>query len=399
LTIQPIIIILYLTLDPKAQRTFPSKDPVTPSAFYAGGVTHPNSWYYQEIRLWALYTRTPRNGHLLTRLEHIAARSPSGPVIVHPTHQEMAIVISGAKHPSMKGGFPKGGVGLRHPLCKIIHNLYKLSQPQKGVPMMEEQALVPVAQTDITIADFLITIVLLPDGQTGAVFAVFCQALDLDIHQQLARLHRDPASVDALVLVALDTPGGPQPTNVIYSWALPVWLASIRAGARPPAYRERLHTIRREAARALAKADLFKQTSPSGTAQPTMQPTPPPAQALPAPASNDTFWEAWQHLGELMRQEHLDTNSRLTVLEEDQHTQHLRLLALESGHARPSIGLSPQRSTHLIFLARQLRQQRGIPVTDTLNALAAHFQSPDAFDLPDTAWPAILTWFENLFAG
>lgn len=71
---------------------------------------------------------------------------------------------------------------------------------------MEEQALIPVAQTDITVAGSTITAVQLPDGQTGMVLAMLCNALDLDIHQQLARLHRDPELADALVRVALDTP-------------------------------------------------------------------------------------------------------------------------------------------------------------------------------------------------
>jgi hypothetical protein len=49
-----------------------------------------------------------------------------------------------------------------------------------------------------------------------------------------------------------------------------------------------------------------------------------------------------------MRRESGDIQGRLTVLEEDQHSQHLRLLALESAHARPTVGLSPQRMTHLV---------------------------------------------------
>lgn len=177
-----------------------------------------------------------------------------------------------------------------------------------------------------------------------------------------------------------------------HSWGLAIWLASIRPGARPPAYRERLHTIRRETFRALA--NLFKPTTPSEPPRPA-QAIPTPA-ALPAPAEVDTVWDDFHHVIDRLRQESLDTRSRFTLLEEDQHTQHLRLLALESGQARPTVGLSPQRTTHLIFLARQLRQQRGIPISDTLAALAARFQIAEAYDLPDTAWPAILAWFEGL---
>ena len=63
---------------------------------------------------------------------------------------------------------------------------------------MEEQALIPVAQTDITVAGFPITVVLLPDGQTGAVFVMFCEALDLQTHYQLHRIHHDPVLLNKL---------------------------------------------------------------------------------------------------------------------------------------------------------------------------------------------------------
>ncbi|HLV97849.1 MAG TPA: hypothetical protein VKT82_04145 [Ktedonobacterales bacterium] len=87
---------------------------------------------------------------------------------------------------------------------------------------MEEKALIPIAQTDITIAGFPITAVLLPDDQTGEVFDMFCKALDLQTHYQIHRIHNDPVLFDSLALVALETPGGTQRINVIYTWALPL---------------------------------------------------------------------------------------------------------------------------------------------------------------------------------
>lgn len=264
---------------------------------------------------------------------------------------------------------------------------------------MEDQALIPIAQIDTTIAGFPITGVLLPDNQAGGVFAMFCQALDLHTQRQLQRLHRDPELVDALVLVSVNTPGGPQPTNVIYSWAVPLWLARIRAGARPPAYQERLRTIRRQTFHALE--NLFKQTgssSPTGSA-PQAAPPPPPA-ALPAPAvTATTIWDDWHRLIDRMRLENSDVRSQLTLLQEDQHAHDLRLGALESAHARPNVGLSPQRTAHLVFLARQLRERRGTPLDSVLAALAARFQIETAFDLPDAAWPAILAWFDGLLGA
>ncbi len=259
---------------------------------------------------------------------------------------------------------------------------------------MEEQALIPVAQTDISIAGFTITVVLLPDGQTGAVFAMFCQILDLQIEYQLHRVHNDPALFDSLVLVALETPGGPQPSNVMYDWAIPLWLASIRAGKRPPAYQERLRVLRREAFRGMAA--VFRQASQTVS---TVQAARPPV-ALPAPAPGPvatTVWDDGRRFIDRLEREHADLRGQVIVLQDDLHSQHLRLAALESGHARPTIGLSPQRLTNLVFLARQLRQRRGVPISDTLMALAAQFQVADAFDMPDSAWLAILTWFEEQF--
>jgi hypothetical protein len=173
-----------------------------------------------------------------------------------------------------------------------------------------------------------------------------------------------------------------------------LWLASIRAGARPPAYQERLRTIKREASQALAT--LFKQTGPSS---PTPQAAPPPA-TLPAPAvTATTIWDDAHRLIDRFRLENVDLHSELMLLRADHHSHDLRLAALESAHARPNVVLSPQRMNHLIFLARQLREQRGTPLDSTLAALAARFQIESAFDLPDTAWPAILAWFDGLLGG
>src|SRR5579885_3868396 len=118
---------------------------------------------------------------------------------------------------------------------------------------MSNQAVIPLEQDEITIDDLPFTAVLLPDGQTGGVVSQFCDALGLVTHSQAQRLRADPVLSFALVLVQIETAGGPQIVNVILAWGLPLWLNSIRAGRRSPLYRARLMVLKRQAAAALAR--------------------------------------------------------------------------------------------------------------------------------------------------
>jgi hypothetical protein len=83
-----------------------------------------------------------------------------------------------------------------------------------------------------------------------------------------------------------------------------------------------------------------------------------------------------------------------------EHSQ-IVLLARVAALERPvptsdKAGLPPERIGHMYMLARNVRAKTGVPIADTLAALAARFQIAEAYDLPDAAWPAILAWFEGL---
>lgn len=129
---------------------------------------------------------------------------------------------------------------------------------------MSEQAVIPLEQDEVTIDDLLFTAVLLPDGQTGGVVSQFCDALGLVPNTQAHRLRGDPVLSFALVLVQIETAGGPQVVNVILAWGLPLWLNSIRAGRRSPVYRARLMVLKRRAAAALARC-FFRPPASTAT--------------------------------------------------------------------------------------------------------------------------------------
>lgn len=53
-------------------------------------------------------------------------------------------------------------------------------------------------------------------------------------------------------------------------------------------------------------------------------------------------------------------------------------------------------AAHSHIVAARVYARRGVPIAETLAALAAHFQVKDMYDLPESAWPAVLDWFASL---
>jgi hypothetical protein len=118
---------------------------------------------------------------------------------------------------------------------------------------MAEIVLVPLQQVIIFIAGLKLIAVLLPDGQAGLLLAPLCTGLDLQTSDQTHRLRAHPVLSAALMLVQVETPGGPQIGNVLLSWGIPLWLGGIRLGGRPPAYRRRVQLLQREVGAVLAR--------------------------------------------------------------------------------------------------------------------------------------------------
>ncbi len=136
---------------------------------------------------------------------------------------------------------------------------------------------VPLRQAEITIAGYLFLAVLLPDGQTGVVLSTLCKALNLQTGDQAHRLRKHPALSLALMLVRIETPGGPQVVNVLTSWGIALWIAGLQRGRRSPEYQERLLIIQQNVGSALAR--MFFQ--PPASAEPAPSPIPETVEALP----------------------------------------------------------------------------------------------------------------------
>jgi hypothetical protein len=75
---------------------------------------------------------------------------------------------------------------------------------------MPEIELIPAAQAELTVANVHLVAVLLPDGQTGAVLSMLCEALDLRTRSQAQKLRVHPVLAQALVLTKMETAGGEQ---------------------------------------------------------------------------------------------------------------------------------------------------------------------------------------------
>jgi hypothetical protein len=88
----------------------------------------------------------------------------------------------------------------------------------------------------------------------------------LYINSQTRRVRAHPTLSAALILTLIQTPGGPQATNIIVAWGIPLWLARIQPDKRPSLYRERLLVLQRDARAALSQ-EFFQN--------PTEEPAPP----------------------------------------------------------------------------------------------------------------------------
>ncbi|HEU5198354.1 MAG TPA: phage antirepressor N-terminal domain-containing protein [Ktedonobacterales bacterium] len=202
---------------------------------------------------------------------------------------------------------------------------------------MNQQVIVPVKQAEITLAGLRFLAVLLPDGQHGLVLSVLCSALGLRTYKQAERLRAHRVLATALVLVKIETAGGPQTVNVLLSWGIPLWIASIKPGWRSPEYQERLLIIQQNVGAALAR--MFFQ--PPAAAEPAPSPMPEAVEALPP--GPDPLLEHYRREVEQYRQE-LNATRRLLAAAIERVLQHEgRLEHLESLYRKWQRAKQPER--------------------------------------------------------
>ncbi len=228
--------------------------------------------------------------------------------------------------------------------------------------------------------------VLLPGKRIGATLRSLCEGLDLNRVGQMQRIRRTASLADALKDAVIATSGGPQRADVLLHWAIPLWLASLHTSRLSEAKRTLALILQREAVSILERA--FAQ----------------PEQAFFEPIPEDPP-DGWEQIKQgfsrtidgltVVEADHQTLTRRVAVIEAEHQSLLLRVAALEAPQARPEVGYSPQRLAQLYLLARGLRAQQGRPIAETLAATAADFGVADASDLPDSAWPDALVWFNR----
>jgi hypothetical protein len=180
--------------------------------------------------------------------------------------------------------------------------------------------------------------------------------------------------MEALHTITLDTTGGPQEADVLPGWCITIWLAGIQLKRLPASKRALIRFVQQKVVLLIENAFTSRKAAPSAPAS-----EPPPGVVNQIREGFSLLTESFIRLAT----EHQDLEERVTTL--------------EGGPARHAmIAFSPQRLAHLYLLARQLRASQGLPIGETLAGLADHFEVEDISDLPDSAWPAVLTWFDSL---
>jgi len=93
------------------------------------------------------------------------------------------------------------------------------------------------------------------DGTIYAPFNRLCENMKLDRVGQVQRIRRHEVLRDALVMLTIDTPGGPQTVQCLRIDVLPLWLSGVQAGRiTDPELREKLIRYQKEASIVLWQA-------------------------------------------------------------------------------------------------------------------------------------------------
>jgi hypothetical protein len=257
---------------------------------------------------------------------------------------------------------------------------------------MAETPIIPVKQTNITLAGTSFIAVLLPTGATGLVLPQLCEFLGLNTNDQAQRLRFHPTLSEALVLVEIKTAGGPQVTNVLLSWGILLWLERIRRGRRAKVYQERLLILQHDAA-----VELSKPFFQNVTEEPSTPKRKKPAARTEKPPS---VLEAIQAL-----QQGMQTLYDAVVAEkQEQQSLEARVRRLE-GRAAPAqaaptdsralVGWAPlaaEQQRILLGWLHEVQRQTGVPLKTLALEVADYCGADRLAAIPQAAWPEAVAW-------
>ncbi len=288
---------------------------------------------------------------------------------------------------------------------------------------MEGRPLIPAEQALIPFYEGQILSARLPDNLIAASIDSFCTMLKINTQAQLRRILRDEVLARHLLLVVIQTPDGPEVTEMLSAKAIPMWLTGLQPKMVAPEKRPLILALKEEAVEVLYRHFFKVHAEPTSPPQPERPGAAPRSARQMMHAAIDALYaeqderfagfENWQAQVEAWQE---TTDQRLMVVEEVQEAmgEHLvetreRLARLEGREQRgpapsaaraaashvPSSGplLSPQHQIQLTALARTLRAQTGMPITEMREALTELFGVEDVSDIPDAGWEVVSEWF------
>ncbi len=160
--------------------------------------------------------------------------------------------------------------------------------------------LVPVRMMDSALP---IHALKLSDGQDGATIRSLCRMVDIAPNMQIARIKRSSTLAPALLVVLVDTPGGPQQMDVLLDWAIPLWANGLNISRLPERKRGAALVLQHDAVAAIRQA--LSKRAPAPEQDPPVRPAETPA------SSSDKIRQ-----GLSLLLEHLDVKQAISLLVE-----------------------------------------------------------------------------------
>ncbi len=274
---------------------------------------------------------------------------------------------------------------------------------------MARQALVPEEQALVPFHGGEILAVLLSDGRIAASLLSLCALLKLSKPGQMQRILRDVVLAKELLLVVVQTPGGPQATEVLTAKAIPTWLTGLQPNMVAPEKRPLIQALKEEAMEVLYR-HFFKIDADEKAAPPRN----PSANSPRSPRQmTHKAFERLHQAADALHQVADELDEDYMVAQEKIEAMGDHIVALEAEVAAlkrepvrdtlrqttvnpvPPDGprLSKDHLYQMYALAHDERRRSGQRVDRLLRELAEAFGVEDMSDIPDVGWEEVASWF------
>jgi hypothetical protein len=265
---------------------------------------------------------------------------------------------------------------------------------------MESKALVPVQQALVPFHGYDVLSVRLPDDHVATSHSGLCRMLNVAKHGQMERIRRDKELSEQLLLVRVETAGGPQQMEFLLVEAIPRWALGIQINLLAPEKRPLVIALQVEAVKVFY--GYFFKTGDEQPANPALEEpaalhTTRPTQERRPASPWELIYSGLEMLAtgmEGLEREQQAMSSEIATLK----GQVAEMQRRREGH--DAAGPAPQRARvlsmdHLIqltVLAEALRSRTGEPIKVIYADLSRAFGVEDVNDIPDANWQTVLSW-------